>query len=316
LWRHGRHRVEVAPGFGTVLRVSLSLKGKSGRVEKSVYVASNDPRNPYLQLRLSGEAITTLSVLPRGVLFGVVTNGLPATRRVTLASGRVARMTFTNVTCASPFFSASFVTNTAGYAVLAVQAKPPPSAGVVQAEVVVGTDSAATPRIVIPVSAEVVQDLSVTPHVLMLMEDSRIPETRLLAIRSAHGTPFRIVRVEPPGNAIHAAVRPIAGGGFQIELSGILPEKGLEGQSVAIWTDHPETPCIRIPVRMIRRGGSLTPLTPPTTSKVASPTLGAQHTLSATLSTTTAAWPPCKPGATRTPRPTLRVGYTTPPPAF
>jgi len=51
----------VAPGSNTALNVKLSLRGRRGKVNKSIYVASNDPKHSYLQLKLTGTASSTTS---------------------------------------------------------------------------------------------------------------------------------------------------------------------------------------------------------------------------------------------------------------
>jgi len=51
----------VAPGSNTTLNVKLSLRGRRGKVNKSIYVASNDPKHSYLQLKLTGIVSSTTS---------------------------------------------------------------------------------------------------------------------------------------------------------------------------------------------------------------------------------------------------------------
>jgi hypothetical protein len=46
----------IAAGTSTTLRVTLALDGKLGRVEKAIYVLSNDPVAPIFRLALTGEA--------------------------------------------------------------------------------------------------------------------------------------------------------------------------------------------------------------------------------------------------------------------
>jgi len=51
----------VAPGSNTTLNVKLSIRGRHGKVNKSIYVASNDPKQSYLQLMLTGIVSSTTS---------------------------------------------------------------------------------------------------------------------------------------------------------------------------------------------------------------------------------------------------------------
>lgn len=45
----------VPPASNTVLEVSLDLRGKSGKIRKSIYLQTNDPDRPVVPLRLIGE---------------------------------------------------------------------------------------------------------------------------------------------------------------------------------------------------------------------------------------------------------------------
>ena len=51
----------VEAGSNTTLKVTLSLKGRRGKVNKSIYVASNDPKCSYFRLKLTGTASSTSS---------------------------------------------------------------------------------------------------------------------------------------------------------------------------------------------------------------------------------------------------------------
>ena len=45
----------VAVGTSTTLRVTLAMAGKMGRVERAIYVMSNDPIRPIFRLTLTAE---------------------------------------------------------------------------------------------------------------------------------------------------------------------------------------------------------------------------------------------------------------------
>lgn len=51
----------IAPGKNTTLVISISLLGRKGRMNKSIYVHSNDRLNPIFQLRIIG---TCLAMTP------------------------------------------------------------------------------------------------------------------------------------------------------------------------------------------------------------------------------------------------------------
>jgi hypothetical protein len=58
------------------------LAGRKGPQRKALYVASNDPREPYLQLRLLGTAVEALDVSPRHIDFGVLEQGAATNREI------------------------------------------------------------------------------------------------------------------------------------------------------------------------------------------------------------------------------------------
>ena len=49
---------EVAAGTNAALRITLALDGKMGRVEKAIYVMSNDPLVPVFRLTVAGAVAT------------------------------------------------------------------------------------------------------------------------------------------------------------------------------------------------------------------------------------------------------------------
>jgi len=83
----------VAPGSNTTLNVKLSLRGRHGKVNKSIYVASNDPKHSYLQLNLTGiiassttsSAMKTTKSLSKSVVTGDI---LVVPKEICVTSGK------------------------------------------------------------------------------------------------------------------------------------------------------------------------------------------------------------------------------------
>lgn len=67
--------ISVAPGTNTQFDVKLSLMGRQGTVSKSLYVATNDSRQPHLILQLTGRIEPSPASLPS--VSGGVTQATP-----------------------------------------------------------------------------------------------------------------------------------------------------------------------------------------------------------------------------------------------
>jgi len=59
---------QVPPGSNTLLNVKLSVKGRRGPLNKSIYVATNDPRQPHMMLQLTGVVTGSVDTASQVVL--------------------------------------------------------------------------------------------------------------------------------------------------------------------------------------------------------------------------------------------------------
>lgn len=60
----------LKPGESTKLHIELNLAGKSGKQEKNVFIASNDPKNGYLNLKFKGYVLKTYQISKRFMNWG------------------------------------------------------------------------------------------------------------------------------------------------------------------------------------------------------------------------------------------------------
>ena len=242
----------VPPGTNTALKVKLSLKGRGGEQQKSVYVGSNDPRQPYYQLRFVGKVSPRVRVEPPAVDFGRVPQDAAVETNVTLTCLTNCAFRITNLTVSAKVFEAAYETAPGGWShrvtIRTVLPFPP---GIVQGQVSLFTDNGKCGRIDIPVMATVSNDLVVVPSEISVPAgDSPVPVTRYVAIRSRTGREFRILKVATPDPDIQAKWEPLTGGGYRCELANILPSPGLDGERVTIMTDHPEAGEVTVPMRV------------------------------------------------------------------
>jgi hypothetical protein len=243
----------VAPGTNTTLHVKLSLRGRKGAVTKSIYVASNDPKQPYLRLRMTGSVAGTLDVLPRFVDFGAVSSSATATQTVTVSSA--ADLSVTNIHCTSTHFQVDVERVSSNRHSVAVGLVPPLPPGRSQGKVHLFTDSAKTPKIEFSVQVSVSGDIIAVPRELTVIESGGKPKpvTRYLALRSRKRAPFRITGVQLPEDGMTHKLTALGNAGWRIEIGEILPLAELNGESITLLTDREDEPTVSIPVRVVSR---------------------------------------------------------------
>lgn len=74
----------LAPGESGEIRASFNTRGYRGRRSMPVFVHSNDPANPVVQLRIETTVKNVAAFDPRNLNFGQVTHGQSAEREVSL----------------------------------------------------------------------------------------------------------------------------------------------------------------------------------------------------------------------------------------
>ena len=247
----------IAPGSNTILKIVLSLAGANGEVRKSVYVASNDPKQPYLQVRLEGMARPPVLVEPGYLNFNAVSSNEALSAEVTITSLPVVPLRVTNVVSATGQFRAEVIVSSNRFCRIRVNSIGPLPQGVTRGSIAALTDNAMYPRLDISVLATVSSDILIVPQdITLLATTGKVePVTRYLAIRSKRGVPFKILSVEAPDPGIEVKVDALSSGGYRIEMKNILPFSELDGKRFIIKTDHADGREISVPVRMTPASG-------------------------------------------------------------
>jgi len=92
----------VPPGSNTVLNVTLSMRGRKGRVRKSIHVVCNDPNTRIVQFIMEGEAVPQISTEPGAVRFDKLDSGEEREITVKIASHFKEPLRITNAVCSLP----------------------------------------------------------------------------------------------------------------------------------------------------------------------------------------------------------------------
>jgi hypothetical protein len=248
----------IPPGSNATLQVTLSLQGRSGPVQKSIYVESDDPGNRIFQLRFVGNAIAVVDVQPGTVDFGAIDEDAEAERTVNVVCQSNVQFRVTNIVTTATNFSVLYAGVEGNTHRIAVRTSPPLPFGLLGGEVTLMTDHQKYSRLAVHVSAHVTSDIVFVPTEILLTgsKDKPEPVTRYVALRSRSATPFRILRLVPPPSAgAMVSYVPLEGGGYRLELKDILPNEDLNGEKLVVITDHKTARLIAVPFRVVPSAG-------------------------------------------------------------
>lgn len=245
---------QIEPGTNATLAVTVSIGGVRGQVNKTFYVGSDDPAQPYYQLRVTGTARAASYVDPGYINFGDMRLGEESEKVLRLVASTNLALSITNIAIDAAQFTATYTRTNDGYCIT-VRTAPLLKPGVTQGNMRILTDNKAYPQFDVHLSATLGCDILVVPQEITLVVATGKVEsvTRYLAIRSKRGIPFKILSVEPPEPGIEVKVDALSAGGYRVEMRNILPFPELAGKRFVIRTDHDEGREIPVPIRAAPR---------------------------------------------------------------
>jgi len=146
----------LAPGEEMSIPVQISLKGLRGRIQKSVVVKSNDPRQPALVLFVAGRVRSRFSLDPERVSFGDVVAGRSPVVRVQVQADPGCEVQ--TVKSGAAAVNATLKPRAGGEpAVIEARVSPGAGVGPFKGSIVVSTTAEGESEIAIPVSGRVVK---------------------------------------------------------------------------------------------------------------------------------------------------------------
>jgi hypothetical protein len=238
----------IESGGTTVVKASLSLRGRRGVQRKSISIESNDPAHSTYMLWLNGTAIIEVGMEPSYVNFGQVVSDTPVSREATLLS-RDPAIDIVSITGGAPGFTATVVNNTEGRPrAVKITATPPFHQGFHRCEYVVTTTHPTTPTLTLPVSLLVPDPLYVIPRSIVLRGNHPEGLSRTLLIRPGTGRSFEVTGVRVPDERITSEVTSIGSGNYRVVLSGLPVSQELDGTFVEIQTSLRGFENVRVPI--------------------------------------------------------------------
>lgn len=248
----------VPPGGETGIAAKLSLKGRSGRQDKYVYVHSNDPNSPIFKLKLAVVAEWEVIVSPNRLDLG----------RVSLDDPVIERNA--NITFNSPkqFHVTGLETNDLTFGTVTMKTvvegrryelKLKVTPGTLEigktfsGKAVVLTDHPEYASIEVPVTVTAQKFPEIIPPQIILQQSApHVPAVRHLMVISHRNKPLEILRVETPNESIKVETQKLRTGRYRLKISNLGHGKDLDGKLFRIhvrkWNGKEEV--IEVPVRV------------------------------------------------------------------
>lgn len=245
----------ISPGKTGEAIVTFDSNGRQGGQSQIVYLESNDPISPVVQLRIGGLVRPDHVLLSsRSVDFGSPAKGSRATREIHVMDPGDGSVEVTGVTSDSPYVTVSLAQERNderhGYLVTAiVEANTP--VGRVDGNITVSTNHPKEPTVNIPVSVTVKGDIAAFPDMFflgLLNKGQRAEKT--ISVSTAGKEPLVIKNVETSFAYLSVDIKTEVEGkkyALTAKLNGKSPTGCLKGD-VIIHTNYADQPEIKVPV--------------------------------------------------------------------
>lgn len=173
---------KLEPGGTGEIKATFNTKRYRGRQKKSIYVASNDPKNPNLRLQLSATILTAAHLSPRRVNFRDLTRGEEVSRTVQVIADMPA-LKITGVTADPDIFQARIVSQPGEEnkqpGKIEITLSHQASVGRHSGNLIVKTNHPRAPRLTARLYARIAGELQYSPRMILLTRPEESKEIRL-----------------------------------------------------------------------------------------------------------------------------------------
>jgi len=244
----------VPPGVTGVIKVTFETRKYKGKLTKSIFVYSNDPDEPKIELKISGVVKTDFALKPEFLHFGDVEKGETVTKTLKLIQVGQEQLTLNRVEAAREYFSTSISSfkdeRHKGFKI-DVSLKPSAPVGRLMEVITLHTNLKRHPRIDVPVWGNILGRIRVKPQRLslgLIKKGSYSPKK--IEVKATDQFDFKIVKVESNVPFLSTKVSEVKKSKrFEITLKvdKKAPAGRLRGQ-ISIYTDDPDQALIKVPV--------------------------------------------------------------------
>lgn len=236
----------IPPGGEGEIKATLSTKGRTGPLKKTITVMSNDPDNPRLTLTLEGEVVTDVALKPPRLSLGEVTKGEAATREFTATVAEPEKVSITAVTVDDDRFEVQAKDGAAG--TYEVRFKGSDEFGRITAKVTLALKGADNPTLELPIWGEVVSDLRYPKSTSLYRKDGEFAPQRV-RLSSRSGKDVKITSVVDEGKALKTELEQAEGKTAVVVLTVVDKDKETDQPvrgKLLIKTTDPDEPEVTV----------------------------------------------------------------------
>lgn len=250
----GEHPKVIAPGQSGEFPFSLNSTKLRGAYDKAITISTNDPVNPELRLKLTGNCKRYVDILPTHAIFGKITDDEAQERVLKITNNTDKDITLSvDPTTDGPFKFELAAVKPGREFELKVSLQQPYKPGDYRNGTTIKTSVAEQDTISIIATATVPERLEVLPETVTLnpITTADRPYVRPLRFTNYGKKPVKIVEAISEDPVLKVSVNERTEGkaytiNVDIPAGYVKPTK--ENQKIVLKTDDPERPTIEIPV--------------------------------------------------------------------
>jgi len=244
----------IKPEGSGKIKVIFDTTGRQGLQNHKIYVLTNDPVTPIVQLQIRGLIKEDLVITPRSVAFGDIKKASPPTREILIIDRTGKNVEITGLEPYPEFITTilSPVTDRPyqGHKILVFLSPEAPLCNM-EGKVTIYTTDKKHSEIEIPVTANIIGDIEFRPSLFFFgfVKQGETPVAKITIFTTGEES-FRIEGIENDTHFISTEIIPKEAGREYI-ISATLNKDTPPGNmrsTVSVHTSNPEQPEIRIPV--------------------------------------------------------------------
>lgn len=245
---------EVPPGGEARIDVAVNTQGRRGALDKTVVVASNDPKTPRLTLKVAGQVEVIAGFSPHYLNLGRMLKGSKRTEVVPIVAKEPGKVRIGEVTANDPRVTARLVEGRAGEPAVEVTIEAGDQEGPLGAMVTAKTNLDSPKEIVLRLNGIVSGDIGVEPPRVFFRDFAEDkPQGLDLRVSALSGKPFRVLGVEDAQRAVRGDAKQ-DGASWIVALS-LVRKPDAENGTIRVRTDRKDQPVLEVPYRVGGRPG-------------------------------------------------------------
>lgn len=248
--------MEIHPGSNAVCKTVFKTRNRYGPQDKQILIASNDRKNPYCELRMTGTLLKPVEVSPRLIRLGNLFSDSEISQTITATNLLQESVVLESVQTTVPGLHAKIVgeiPDPAGRAHGAqlqrnwefrLSSTKPLPVGKLNGQVQLNFSSG---TVNVPVIGTVKPIIQVVPEQIRFSARSSKTAERLIMLRSGDGRPFEVLSAKLESGEGSIDTIKLSDNRWQLKMSAI-PDSLSSSSSVRVETSCKSQPTITVPL--------------------------------------------------------------------